>query len=116
VISIQSVKNKKIIFFQKKCKEKMEKTKKNITKKKRWEKKKMMIMPSVKWKKKIKYKEKNNIRKTCLLKKWKLQIYHQYTCYTQEIRENFNCAISIVKLCFLLVYTSNLTCASPPVI
>jgi hypothetical protein len=52
VISIQSVKNKKISFFQKKCKEKMEKTKKNITKKKRWEKKKMMIMPSVKWKKK----------------------------------------------------------------
>jgi hypothetical protein len=69
-----------------------------------------------KMKKKIKYKEKNNIRKTCLLKKWKLQIYHQYTCYTEEIRENFNCAISIVKLCFLLVYTSNLTCASLPVI
>jgi hypothetical protein len=65
---------------------------------------------------KIMYEEKNNIRKTCLLKKWKLHIYHRYsTCYTEEIRENFNCAISIVKLCFLLVHASNLTCASPPV-
>ena len=46
-------------------------------------------------------KRKNNITKTFFFLK-KKQICHRYG---EKIGENFNCAISIVKLCFLLVYT-----------